>query len=406
MRLLPKIAYRNEYYHPTEAARRRRVLNIASWMASALTGGFAISQSLSGTRGIGGLVAANAGCAIIFLLIPLLHRFGHLVASVALGVVAYTAIFIICGMVGTDTGMQMQYLVAMAIMIVILGTESLFIPLCFGVAAGVLIVALELIVPPDTGIQPRQQVFLSFVAGVTASCAILFSIVFYALRDTARAQAAARREHQRSETLLLNILPFSVAERLKTAAGTTIADKYDDASILFADMAGFTARASDTSPEELVGFLNRVFTDFDRLVEQHGLEKIKTTGDAYMVVSGVPVARRDHAEALANFALDMRDNATALRDPHQRRVPFRIGMASGPVVAGVVGTRKIFYDVWGDAVNVASRMESTDEEGKIQVSLEVYERLREKFVLERRGPVRIKGKGEMVTWILTGRKSG
>lgn len=405
MNLLQEIAHATEH-HPAEVARRRRVLNIASWMAGALTGGFAISQSLSGTQGTGGLVAANAGCAIIFLLIPLLHRFGHLVASVVLGVVAYAAIFIICGMVGTDTGMQMQYLVAMAIMIVILGTESLFIPLCFGVAAGVLIIALELVVPPDTGIQPRQEVFLSFLAGVTASCAILFSIVFYALRDTARAQAAARREHERSETLLLNILPFSVAERLKTIAGATIADKYDDASILFADMAGFTARASDTSPEELVSFLNRVFTDFDRLVEQHGLEKIKTTGDAYMVVSGVPVARHDHAEALANFALEMRDNAIALRDPHERHVPFRIGMASGPVVAGVVGTRKIFYDVWGDAVNVASRMESTDEEGKIQVSPEVYERLREKFVLERRGPVRIKGKGEMVTWILAGRKSG
>jgi adenylate cyclase len=153
-----------------------------------------------------------------------------------------------------------------------------------------------------------------------------------------------------------------------------------------------------------VEFLNRVFTEFDRLVEHHGLEKIKTTGDAYMVVSGVPSARADHAEALADFALALRDAAADLRDPKDRVVPIRVGIASGPVVAGVVGTRKIFYDVWGDAVNVASRMESTGEAGQIQVSPETYERLLEKFALERRGPIEVKGKGSMVTWFLLGRK--
>ncbi len=135
-------------------------------------------------------------------------------------------------------------------------------------------------------------------------------------------------------------------------------------------MAGFTAQASDTTPAELVQFLNRVFSDFDRLVERHGLEKIKTTGDAYMVVSGVPTARPDHAEALAVLALEMREAATEWRDGRGRRVPIRMGMSSGPVVAGVVGTRKFFYDVWGDAVNVAARMETTGAAGKIQVSQE------------------------------------
>jgi adenylate cyclase len=181
-----------------------------------------------------------------------------------------------------------------------------------------------------------------------------------------------------------------------------IADRYDEATVLFADMAGFTARTGDTTPEDLVKFLNRVFSDFDRLVEHHGLEKIKTSGDAYMVVSGVPRRRADHASALARLELDMREAASDLRDPHGRDVPIRIGIASGPVVAGVVGTRKFFYDVWGDAVNVASRMESTGIAGKIQLAEEVYEHLKDDFVLEKRGIIDVKGKGQMPTWFLIG----
>ena len=167
--------------------------------------------------------------------------------------------------------------------------------------------------------------------------------MLYALRQAARAEAAAEREYERSESLLVNILPVSIADQLKNRTGEVIADRYDDASILFADMAGFTARTSDTAPDEVVAFLNRVFTDFDRLVELHGLEKIKTTGDSYMVVSGVPMPRRDHAVALAQLAIEMRVTVADLRDPRGRKVPIRIGIASGAVVAGVVGTRKFFY---------------------------------------------------------------
>ena len=174
---------------------------------------------------------------------------------------------------------------------------------------------------------------------------------------------------------------------------------------LFAGLAGFTARASETEPVKLVQFLNGVFTSFDRLVERHGLEKIKTSGDGYVVVSGAPVARPDHAEALAELALDMLRLATSLRDQEGREVPIRIGLASGPVVAGVIGTRKFFYDVWGDAVNVASRMESTGAPGMIQVSDETYARLKRRFVLESRGMIEVKGKGLMPTWFLLGRKT-
>jgi len=191
----------------------------------------------------------------------------------------------------------------------------------------------------------------------------------------------------------------SVANRLK-GADVVIADRVADASILFADIAGFTARASDTNPEELVRFLNVAFSAFDGLVERHGLEKIKTAGDAYVVVSGVPESRADHAQALALFALDLRDLARGRVDMHGRAVPFRIGISSGPVVAGVVGTRRFFYDVWGDAVNVAARMESTGVEGEIHVSDDFQKRLSEEFILSDRGEVEVKGKGVMRTWLL------
>jgi class 3 adenylate cyclase len=200
-------------------------------------------------------------------------------------------------------------------------------------------------------------------------------------------------------------LPPRVAERLKDRVGAEIADAYADASILFADMGGFTARASDTTPEDLVRFLNSVYTRLDGLVERHGLEKIKTTGDAYMVVSGVPEPLPDHALALADLALDMRDALSGLVDPKGRMVPVRIGIASGPVVAGVVGTRKFFYDVWGDAVNTASRMESTGEAGKIQIAPRTRELLADRFVLEERGVIEVRGKGPMRTWFLIGRNA-
>ncbi|MET0703999.1 MAG: adenylate/guanylate cyclase domain-containing protein, partial [Mycobacterium sp.] len=216
-------------------------------------------------------------------------------------------------------------------------------------------------------------------------------------------EAAMELEYERSETLLTNMLPASIATRLKDPTrDRMIADRYDDASVLFADIAGFTERASETAPCDLVAFLDRLYTEFDLLVDRHGLEKIKTSGDSYMVVSGVPEPRPDHVHALAKLALDMAAVVDGLTDPVGRAVPVRMGLAAGPVVAGVVGSRRFFYDVWGDAVNVASRMESTDQAGRIQVPHEVYERLKDSFVFEERGEVVVKGKGVMHTWYLVG----
>jgi adenylate cyclase len=307
--------------------------------------------------------------------------------------------------VGSGIGLHFYFVVAAALVVLVLGIEHIVLASFVAVLGAVTVIALELRVPHNTGVQPDWAFRMGFIVNTVAAWVLVVATVWYALREIARAERAMEIEYRRSESLLANILPASIAERLKNPAHNIIADKYDDASILFADIAGYTKRASDTTPTDLVRFLDALYTELDALVDRHGLEKVKTSGDSYMVVSGVPQARPDHLEALACLALDMADAVADLKDPQGRDVPLRIGMAAGPVVAGVVGARKFFYDVWGDAVNVASRMEATDVEGRIQVPHDVYQRLTNAFDFEDRGEIDVKGKGTMHTWYLTGRRA-
>ena len=352
------------------------------------------------TRGL-----MNAAFAAFIASLPVLHRFSPLAGPLLFVAAADAIIFRTSYQIGTGGGAFMYYLTATALGVLLIGTEHVVLTASAGAVAAVLVVILHIIAPPNTGLlSPEAQFWGNFVTNTVVNTVLLFTVMFYALRQVTRAEETAEREHQRSESLLTNILPPRVADRLKDRPETTIADAYPEASVLFADMGGFTARASDTTPEELVRFLNGVYTRLDALVERHGLEKIKTTGDAYMVVSGVPEPLQDHAAALADLALDIREALAGLVDPKGRPVPVRMGIASGPVVAGVVGTRKFFYDVWGDAVNTASRMESTGEAGKIQIAPSFYELLAGRFELDKRGVIDVRGKGLMQTWFLVGRK--
>jgi len=218
-------------------------------------------------------------------------------------------------------------------------------------------------------------------------------------RDTAL--AALRVEQEKSERLLTNILPSSIAERLK-AASETIADHFGSASILFADVVGFTPLAQRLAPDEVVGILDELFSRFDMLVERHGLEKIKTIGDAYMAAAGVPDPSRDHARRTALLALDMREAVATSPVADRFGLELRIGINSGPVVAGVIGSKRFLYDLWGDAVNTASRMQSQSTPGEIQITRATYELLKDEFVCRPRGTILVKGKGEMETWYLLG----
>jgi class 3 adenylate cyclase len=216
-------------------------------------------------------------------------------------------------------------------------------------------------------------------------------------------------EQEKSERLLLNVLPKPIADRLKQGQHT-IADNFTEVTVLFADIVGFTELASALSPTELVQLLNQIFSVFDHLVEQHDLEKIKTIGDAYLVVGGLPTPRSDHAEAIANLALAMQEAIGQFTLPNHHphcnhALKMRIGIHTGPVGAGVIGTSKFAYDLWGDTVNTASRMESHGVPGQIQVSAVAYELLKSHYLFESRGAIEVKGKGEMMAYLLTGKST-
>ena len=236
---------------------------------------------------------------------------------------------------------------------------------------------------------------------VVGMACLAFTLLAMFASQRNEALTALRAEQQKSELLLRNVLPHTIAERLK-AATERIADHFAAASILFADVAEFTPLAQRLSPAETVGVLDRLFSQFDALVERHGLEKIKTIGDAYMAAAGVPDPHPDHARRAALVALEMRELLARSVVAGLAGVELRIGINSGPVVAGVIGTHRFLYDLWGDAVNTASRMESHGTPGEIQITRATYELLRDEFVCRPRGTIAVKGKGEMETWYLEG----
>ena len=235
------------------------------------------------------------------------------------------------------------------------------------------------------------------------SAATLLAICFETA-ERLRAQQEAARERERAEHLLLNILPGSIARRLQEGE-SLIADHFPEATVLFADIVGFTELSAGIAPQEVVGMLNRIFSSFDQLASDHGLEKIKTIGDAYMVVGGVPAPRADHTEAVVEMALQMIERCTQLNRDAERPIVMRIGINTGPVVAGVIGIRKFIYDLWGDTVNLASRMESHGIGGQIQVTEAVYERLRGKYDFTPRGEIEVKGRGQQAVFLLRGRRA-
>lgn len=259
-----------------------------------------------------------------------------------------------------------------------------------------------ILLSPDRAL-PEWFSNLMTVLNITVGGSLIFTVLALFAKQREEALAEVKVEHERAESLLLNILPGSIAERLKGHPGT-IADQFAAASVLFADVVDFTPRSERLAAAEVVDLLDRLFGHLDTLAERYSLEKIKTIGDSYMVASGVPAPRPDHAQALANLALDMVEAVSRGGAVGDLELELRIGINSGPVVAGVIGRKKFLYDLWGDAVNTASRMESGGAPNRIQVTRATYELLRDDFELEPRGTIEVKGKGQMETWYLVGRQ--
>ena len=231
-------------------------------------------------------------------------------------------------------------------------------------------------------------------------CGIAMGAVGYTVIN--RAERNLSIERDRAESLLMNILPESIAARLKKNPAT-IADDFEDSTILFADIVGFTKYTETATPAQLIALLNAIFTEFDDLSDKYSAEKIKTIGDAYMAVSGVPIDRRNHAELMADMALDMQEAVRRYNQTTGQAFQIRVGIHSGPVIAGVIGKKKFAYDLWGDSVNTAARMESHGVPGEVQVTEATYSLLKGKYHFEERGVIDIKGKGTMPVFLLKGK---
>jgi guanylate cyclase len=238
-----------------------------------------------------------------------------------------------------------------------------------------------------------------FIVNIFGIAVFTFIVMNYFVGQREMMQAALQREQEKSDNLLLNILPREVAADLKERGGTQ-ARYYQSASVLFADQVGFTEFSGRTSPEDIVSTLNEIFTSFDEIVSRRDVEKIRTIGDAYMAAAGVPIEWEEHATAIVDAALDMQGFINTCDG-----IQFRIGVSSGPLVGGVVGTSKFQYDIWGNTVNVASRMESSGQPGRIQISDATYQLIKDEFECELRGEIEVKGKGVMTTWFVVERSN-
>ncbi|MEW5856002.1 MAG: adenylate/guanylate cyclase domain-containing protein [Cyanobacteriota bacterium] len=303
---------------------------------------------------------------------------------------------------------QSQFL--LTYLVISLGISTLVVGIAFTVATLLLLEKLVLsrlayLSTEVKSIGTKGDLSMRVLTAGRDELSILARTINWMLEALESSLKELKAEREKAEGLLHNILPQAIAERLKKEQHTIIADNFAEVTVLFADIVGFTQLAAHTSPVELVNLLNQIFSAFDQLAEQHGLEKIKTIGDAYMVVGGLPIPRTDHAEAIAEMALDMQKAIDRFNAINGEEFNIRIGINTGPVVAGVIGLKKFIYDLWGDTVNTASRMESHGITGSIQVTAATYQLLQDKYQWKERGAIQVKGKGEMTTYLLIGRKT-
>ncbi len=319
---------------------------------------------------------------------------------------ACAAFLLLTWLLGRDSGLYVVIVIAPLIVLLVAGSEHK--PLIIGVFAmssASLVIGVNAFEEPAKFIKIDNALLaLLRTSMILVSMAFITGTGFVLLRKADTAEDALEVEHARSEALLYNLLPEDIAARLKVEPDQTIADSLPQVAILFADIVDFTPRAATLPPEEVVGFLNKIFRAFDELAEKHGLEKIKTIGDAYMVAAGMPNPCGDPVHRVAKMALDMQRTVEAMAPEFPEGLQVRIGLHAGPAVAGVIGNRKLFYDVWGETVNTASRMESHGEPGRIQVTTAAKEELDADYEFEPRGTVEVKGIGAVETWWLAGAK--
>jgi adenylate cyclase len=385
-----------------QVARRQRCVNAAAYAGLVSGASYILLTSLYDLRGLLLLNVYNALLIVVGLTLPRLHRLGDNVAGLVLVLFIALGQLYVIWMLGITSDLHVFFVLAGATLF-FFGIENwrLFLGV-FVFAAALLLFALNF-APVDGLLLPTDGRLRDIVSSHTMMSVVLIyaAIIFYALTLLQRAEAELEQQHERSETLISTVMPAAIATRLKSGE-ERIADHIDNLSVVFADLVGFTTAAHDLPPEEIVGFLDGLVRSFDALAEEHGVEKIKTVGDCYMAAAGFDGRTREGAIAIARFALAMLE-ANADRAPlGSRKLDLRVGIHCGPATAGVIGDTRFSYDVWGAAVNAASRMESHGEAGRIQVSEAFRELTENAFAFEERGTVDVRGIGLTRTYFLVG----
>jgi adenylate cyclase len=346
--------------------RRRRgliIANVTGYLAAVSSLIYAATYAAHDFAGLHPLVIGNVLSAVCTASVPLLHRFGLSAAALWLSAVLFATMLYFIAYLGRDSGIQLNYIGASAVTLAVLGVERLALAVAIAVVALLCHLAGWFLFPPDKALVLEDGWFLDrlYVNSAVSIMAIIFLIVFYGFRLAFLAE-------QRLDALLHKMMPAEIVQRLKERPGETIADLYDAATILFADLKGFIPLSAELGPQRIVGLLDELFTAFDREAIAVGMIQIKTIGDAYMAVAGLPVPRPDHAEAAIRLGCALLEAARRVGRRHGLDLRIRIGVATGPVLAGVIGRAKVTYDVWGDTVNLAARLEAHGEPGRIHLS--------------------------------------
>ncbi|MEW9921336.1 adenylate/guanylate cyclase domain-containing protein [Marimonas sp. MJW-29] len=390
---------------PPRRRTRQYIANLFGAWGSAQTIGFTLLHVFLGLDQFWAMALINVVMTVTLFCLPFAFNRGDEFGAFYIVMAICPALITISALAGNGTGVQLTLLSAPAVSLLIIGPKRPDLLMLITIAAIASIIVSEVYFSTPIVEAYRAPIFQigNYIFLITATAAMIVVPTFVAFNRAETAEDALAAEHARSEALLYNLLPEDIAARLKVEPNQTIADSLPKVAILFADIVDFTPRAASLPPEEVVSFLNKVFRAFDELAEKHGLEKIKTIGDAYMVAAGMPNPCGDPVHRVAEMALDMQRTVADMADEFPEGLEVRIGLHAGPAVAGVIGNKKLFYDVWGETVNTASRMESHGEPGRIQVTGPAHEELAGDYSFEPRGTVEVKGMGSVETWWLAGK---
>lgn len=387
--------------YPRDVKRRLMILNMIAYLIIVSTLVYAIQHALLDYDTYKPIIWINLALVVAAAAVPLAHRINDVAGALIIVAAEWVALIAFTMYLGRASGVHLQYFVGAAAPFVVFGLHRLWLVAPVILSGLALHLASWFWFPESQALIPADKEVIDsiYVQAAITTVALIAASVYYAFRLAEQAKAE-------TDNLLRNILPGAIVERLKARPDAVIADQFADASVLFADISGFVALARNLGSAETVALLNEIVTEFDGVARSHGVEKIKTIGDAYMVASGIPHPCDDHLDKLAAMALRMLAIIDRIAGDRSLPLSMRIGMASGPVMAGVIGKQKFTYDVWGDAVNLAARLENLSEPGRILVCPRCKKLLEERFQFESRGLLEIKGLGPREVHFLVAPDSG